>query len=205
MERRRRRRRFVCAFKAQLCGIRFPLEANRDLGQQVYTIRMHNAQAAHVNCPLRPPHEVHPHQIGVIKFTYPAGACELSDSSFRFPLPPRRAHSSRCYANLPRSDTSIKIFSSCNFRPLIICRCILARDSIEISLESDGASLPAVTIFRNVMGLYPLFSGRDVNVDLSTINKKVSRENNSGNPPLVAHFLSNFVCAYVCTYRCTCV
>lgn len=81
-----RRRRFVCAFKAQLCGIRFPLEANRDLGQQVYTIRMHNAQAAHVNCPLRPPHEVHPpHQIGVIKFTYPAGACELSDSSFRFP------------------------------------------------------------------------------------------------------------------------
>lgn len=83
-----RRRRFVCAFKAQLCGIRFPLEANRDLGQQVYTIRMHNAQAAHVNCPLRPPHEVHLHQIGVIKFTYPGGACELSDSSFRFPPPP---------------------------------------------------------------------------------------------------------------------
>lgn len=83
-----RRHRFVCAFKAQLCGIRFPLEANRDLGQQVYTIRMHNAQAAHVNCPLRPPHEVHLHQIGVIKFTYPGGACELSDSSFRFPPSP---------------------------------------------------------------------------------------------------------------------
>jgi len=90
-----RRRRFVCAFKAQLCGIRFPLEANHDLGQQVYTIRMHNAQAAHVNCPLRPPHEVHLHQIGVIKFTYPDGACELSDSSFRFSPP-----GSRCYANL---------------------------------------------------------------------------------------------------------
>lgn len=93
------RRRFVCAFKAQLCGIRFPLEANRDLGQQVYTIRMHNAQAAHVNCPLRPParHEVHLHQIGVIKFTYPGGACELSDSSFRFP--PLAVRGSRCYGN----------------------------------------------------------------------------------------------------------
>lgn len=63
----------------------FRQRRTRDLGQQVYTIRMHNAQAAHVNCPLRPPHEVHLHQIGVIKFTYPGGACELSDSSFRFP------------------------------------------------------------------------------------------------------------------------
>lgn len=41
------------AFKAQLCGIRFPREANLDLGQQVHTIRMHNAHRAHVNCPAR--------------------------------------------------------------------------------------------------------------------------------------------------------
>lgn len=36
------------ALKAQLCGIRFPQEANRDLGQQVYTIRMHNAHSRHM-------------------------------------------------------------------------------------------------------------------------------------------------------------
>lgn len=72
--RRRRRRRFVCAFKAQLCGIRFPLEANRDLGQQVYTIRMHNAQAAHVNCPLRPPRTRCTHtKLALLNLHIPAG------------------------------------------------------------------------------------------------------------------------------------
>lgn len=101
--RRREQRRpsavALFAFKAQLCGIRFPQEANHDLGQQVYTIRMHNAPGG--TCKLSPAaahREVHPHQIGVIKFTYPGGA-RVRIKRFSLPFFLLAARSSRCYVS----------------------------------------------------------------------------------------------------------